>query len=74
MLLEGLYWMWSAVWYWRDCIGYGLLYGTGGIVLDMVCCMVLGGLYWIWLEVCYWRNCIGYGLLYDIGGIVMDMV
>jgi len=41
MVLEELCWIWSAVWYWRNCVGYGLLYGTGGIVLDMVCCMLL---------------------------------
>ena len=42
MVLGELCWIWSAVGYWGNCVGYGLLYGTGGIVLDMVCCMVLG--------------------------------
>jgi hypothetical protein len=36
-----------------NCVGYGLLYGTGGIVLDMVCCMVLGELCCIWSAVWY---------------------
>jgi hypothetical protein len=67
-------------------IGYGLMYGTGGFVLDMIRCMILEELYWIglmhdirgivflWSAVLYWRDCFGYGLLYGSGGIVLDMV
>jgi hypothetical protein len=87
MVLGELYWILSAVWYWGNCIGYGLLYGTGGncigygllygtggVVLAMVCCRILEGLFWIWSAVWYWGNCIGYGLLYGTGGVVLDMV
>jgi hypothetical protein len=56
------------------CIGYGIMYVTGGIVLDMFSCMVLEELYWIWSAVWYWSDCIGYGLLYGTVVIVLDMV
>jgi len=72
MVLEELCWIWSAVWYWRNCVGYGVLYGTGGIVLDMVCCMVLEKLCWIWSAVWYWGNCVGYGVLHVTGGISLS--
>jgi hypothetical protein len=61
MVLEGLYLIWFSVWYWGNCIANGLLYGSGGIVLDMVRCMVRG-------------DCIGYSQMYGTGGIVLDMV
>jgi hypothetical protein len=69
-----------------NCVGYGQLYGTEGIVLDMVCCMVLGELCWICSILWYWGivldmiysmvlgDCVGYGQLYGTEGIVLDMV
>jgi len=61
--LEELCWIWSALWDWRNRVGYGLLCGTGGIVLDMVCIVGLEELCWIWSALWDWTNCVGNGQL-----------